>query len=95
MVVDGLTPAPETGPLMLLPSQLAPHLELAKLLPGNRGVWRSPVARLLWEQEVPGSNPGAPIACSDAHPVLPPPPSRYSASSQADAPHVAIRLSGR
>jgi hypothetical protein len=25
------------------------------------GVWRSPVARLLWEQEVPGSNPGAPI----------------------------------
>ena len=26
------------------------------------GVWRSPVARLLWEQEVPGSNPGAPIA---------------------------------
>ena len=24
------------------------------------GVWRSPVARLLWEQEVPGSNPGAP-----------------------------------
>ncbi len=25
------------------------------------GVWRSPVARLLWEQEVPGSNPGAPM----------------------------------
>ena len=25
------------------------------------GAWRSPVARLLWEQEVPGSNPGAPI----------------------------------
>jgi hypothetical protein len=25
------------------------------------GVWRSPVACLLWEQEVPGSNPGAPI----------------------------------
>ena len=24
-------------------------------------MWRSPVARLLWEQEVPGSNPGAPI----------------------------------
>ena len=24
------------------------------------GAWRSPVARLLWEQEVPGSNPGAP-----------------------------------
>ena len=23
-------------------------------------MWRSPVARLLWEQEVPGSNPGAP-----------------------------------
>jgi len=27
------------------------------------GVWRSPVACLLWEQEVPGSNPGAPM-CS-------------------------------
>jgi len=27
----------------------------------RNGVWRSPVARLLWEQEVPGSNPGAPI----------------------------------
>src|SRR6185436_18991993 len=25
------------------------------------GAWRSLVARLLWEQEVPGSNPGAPI----------------------------------
>jgi hypothetical protein len=25
------------------------------------GAWRSSVARLLWEQEVPGSNPGAPI----------------------------------
>ena len=24
------------------------------------GAWRSPVARLLWEQEVLGSNPGAP-----------------------------------
>jgi hypothetical protein len=24
------------------------------------GVWRSLVARLLWEQEVPGSNPGTP-----------------------------------
>src|SRR5215208_1630853 len=24
------------------------------------GAWRSLVARLLWEQEVPGSNPGAP-----------------------------------
>ncbi len=24
------------------------------------GAWRSSVARLLWEQEVPGSNPGAP-----------------------------------
>jgi hypothetical protein len=28
---------------------------------GQYGVWRSPVARLLWEQEVPGSNPGAPM----------------------------------
>jgi hypothetical protein len=31
------------------------------LLSDNDGVWRSPVARLLWEQEVPGSNPGAPM----------------------------------
>ena len=31
------------------------------MCPAKRGVWRSPVARLLWEQEVPGSNPGAPI----------------------------------
>ena len=31
------------------------------LAPARRGAWRSPVARLLWEQEVPGSNPGAPI----------------------------------
>lgn len=29
------------------------------------GVWRSPVARLLWEQEVPGSNPGAPTLSDD------------------------------
>src|SRR3954451_2862705 len=29
-------------------------------LPGD-GAWRSLVARLLWEQEVLGSNPGAPI----------------------------------
>ncbi len=28
------------------------------------GAWRSPVARLLWEQEVPGSNPGAPTRLS-------------------------------
>src|SRR6202020_2855922 len=28
------------------------------------GAWRSLVARLLWEQEVPGSNPGAPISSS-------------------------------
>ena len=26
------------------------------------GAWRSSVARLLWEQEVPGSNPGAPTS---------------------------------
>ncbi len=29
----------------------------------HHGAWRSSVARLLWEQEVPGSNPGAPICC--------------------------------
>ena len=28
----------------------------------SHGAWRSLVARLLWEQEVPGSNPGAPMA---------------------------------
>jgi hypothetical protein len=33
------------------------------------GVWRSPVARLLWEQEVPGSNPGAPIS-GNAEPTV-------------------------
>ncbi len=38
---------------------LSPYLTV---LPRTYGVWRSPVARLLWEQEVPGSNPGAPIA---------------------------------
>ena len=27
----------------------------------SNGAWRSPVAHLLWEQGVPGSNPGAPI----------------------------------
>src|SRR4051794_8032453 len=27
----------------------------------HHGAWRSLVARLLWEQEVPGSNPGAPM----------------------------------
>ena len=38
------------------------------------GVWRSPVARLLWEQEVPGSNPGAPMVESEpaSQPVGPP-----------------------
>ena len=29
--------------------------------PRHNGAWRSPVAHLLWEQGVPGSNPGAPI----------------------------------
>jgi hypothetical protein len=29
------------------------------------GAWRSLVARVLWEHEVPGSNPGAPISGSE------------------------------
>ena len=33
--------------------------------PTENGAWRSSVARLLWEQEVPGSNPGAPTGFSD------------------------------
>ncbi len=32
------------------------------LLYPHNGAWRSSVARLLWEQEVPGSNPGAPTS---------------------------------
>ncbi len=32
-----------------------------ELLRNWDGAWRSPVAHLLWEQGVPGSNPGAPI----------------------------------
>ena len=31
------------------------------------GAWRSSVARLLWEQEVPGSNPGAPTDVTSCH----------------------------
>ena len=31
------------------------------ILPVNDGAWRSPVAHLLWEQGVAGSNPAAPI----------------------------------
>jgi hypothetical protein len=44
------------------PAVFQPEVRAVKFLrqPYN-GVWRSPVARLLWEQEVPGSNPGAPI----------------------------------
>ena len=39
--------------------------ETAKsLLHNNFGAWRSPVAHLLWEQGVPGSNPGAPTSWS-------------------------------
>ena len=33
-------------------------VEMAELVDG---AWRSPVARLVWDQKVPGSNPGAPI----------------------------------
>ena len=34
------------------------------------GAWRSPVARLLWEQEVPGSNPGAPMSGTESPDVV-------------------------
>ena len=55
--------------MFMLTSHLSPltsHLSLLtspRYLPASiiDGVWRSPVARLLWEQEVPGSNPGAPM----------------------------------
>ena len=43
--------------------------ERSKLLSHNHGAWRSPVARLLWEQEVPGSNPGAPMAQAETPPA--------------------------
>ena len=36
--------------------QPVPRFPLASYV----GAWRSLVARLLWEQEAPGSNPGAP-----------------------------------
>ena len=35
--------------------------------PPGDGAWRSLVARLLWEQEVLGSNPGAPTTCTDVN----------------------------
>jgi hypothetical protein len=38
----------------------SPRSKRSRNAAGFYGVWRSPVARLLWEQEVPGSNPGAP-----------------------------------
>jgi hypothetical protein len=44
---------------------LAGRARSSKLLSYNHGAWRSPVARLLWEQEVPGSNPGAPIRANE------------------------------
>jgi hypothetical protein len=34
---------------------------LIRLYTQTSGAWRSLVARLLWEQEVAGSNPAAPI----------------------------------
>ena len=36
-------------------------VDLGRCRRATYGAWRSSVARLLWEQEVPGSNPGAPI----------------------------------
>ena len=33
---------------------------MLRLRGASNGAWRSPVARLLWEQEVGGSNPLAP-----------------------------------
>src|SRR5471030_2387592 len=64
--IDGVRGYPTTAPEA---RRLAPG---ARAEPGRprrasglhsptRGAWRSLVARLLWEQEVPGSSPGAPI----------------------------------
>src|SRR5918912_2687885 len=44
------------------------------------GSWRSLVARLLWEQEVPGSNPGAPTRRDFLA-------NRGLLGARADAPH--------
>jgi hypothetical protein len=45
-----------------------------------RGVWRSPVARLLWEQDVGGSNPLTPtnVRCIDVCTMYEPRPLRVA-----------------
>jgi hypothetical protein len=59
------------------------------------GAWRSPVARLVWDQKVPGSNPGAPISKSkQCLPLAPHSPhsclARFSARLR-DQPYWAAR----
>ena len=39
---------------------ISPHRVIVIAWSLSVGAWRSLVARLLWEQEAPGSNPGAP-----------------------------------
>ena len=60
-----------TYPLQLEPTNFRAHnvavsrsgaAVLPTDCPTENGAWRSSVARLLWEQEVPGSNPGAPTS---------------------------------
>ena len=49
------------GPTLVSSLALSGPMDSPSIPSGPHGAWRSSVARLLWEQEVPGSNPGAPI----------------------------------
>ena len=50
----------------------APSGRSKEVAASTSGVWRSPVARRLWEPKVPGSNPGAPIEDTGGGPCPPP-----------------------